>query len=213
MRETFSQKLKFGVVGLSSLMLASCGPLISFGDDGPAGDVFTLRYEGAAAKANPTGPVVYVDGPKMAGALDGRNVAVRLDGNRHTALAGAAWSDHLSDMLRDYITLSLAAQSNANMVSEGELDIKAGCRLGTKVWSMEFVPGLTPADDVVEIALQFSLVRLADSHLISHPTFKQTMAVKSSGGRGVVEAFGETMKAVARDYGRWFKEQSPACSG
>lgn len=211
MTQQFTKTLKLSVMGVAALATAACGPLISFGNDGPADSVYSLRYEGATKSGSPTGPIVYVDSPQMVEGLDGHGIAVRLDGNERTTLAGSSWSAHLSDLVRDYVTLALGDKSEANLVSEGGLDIKAGCRLGIKVWAMEFVPGATTADDTVELSMQFSLVRLSDSQLLSHPTFTETVSVANSDGRGVVTAFSSAMQSAASDYGRWFDAESSAC--
>lgn len=206
------KKLKAAGAMAAVLFVAACGPLISFGDDGPADDVYTLHYDGAIRSESPIGPIVYVDSPQMVEGLDGHGIAVRLDENRRTTLEGASWSSHLSELVRDYVTLSLGAMSDANMVSEGGLDIRAGCRIGTKVWAMEFVPGQTVSEDKVELTIQFSLVRLSDSELLSHPTFSETVQMNSSDGRGIVAAFETAMKSASNSYGRWFREESKACS-
>jgi len=212
MSRQIKKNLKYCFAAVAVLATASCGPLISFGDDGPADDVFTLRYEGGLKKESPSGPIVYVDSPQMVDGLDGINVAVRLDGNRRTVLAGSSWSAHLSDLVRDYVTLSLSYQSDANMIAEGGLDIKAGCRLGIKVWAMDFVPGRVSSEDQVELVMQFSLVRLSDSKLVSHPTFSNSVGVDMSDGRGVVAAFNKAMNVMANDYGRWFADEHRACA-
>ena len=206
------RKLKATGAFLAALLVASCGPLISFGDDGPADNIYTLRYAGTVKVGSPAGPIIYVDSPQMAEGLDGHSVSVRLDGNRRTTLAGSSWSAHLSDLVRDYVTLALSVSSDANLVGGGALDIKAGCRLGIKVWAMEYVPGATKSDDKVELSLQFSLVRLADSKLLSHPTFSKTVAVSTPDGNGIIAAFETAMAAAARDYGRWFGAESKACA-
>jgi len=211
MTRTFTGKLKLSCVLAGSFLLASCGPLISFGNDGPADDVYTLHYPGALKNESPMGPIVYVDSPQMVEGLDGQDITVRIEENRRTTLAGSSWSAHLSDLVRDYVTLALGATSDANLVGGGGLDIKAGCRLGTKVWAMDYVPGASAGEDKVELAIQFSLVRLSDSKLLSHPSFTETVEVSASGGRGIVAAFETAMENAARDYGRWFSAESKAC--
>ena len=207
----YTEKLKFPCVLAGSFLLASCGPLISFGDDGPADDVYTLHYEGPLKSESPTGPIIYVDSPQMVEGLDGQSITVRIDQNRRTTLAGSSWSAHLSDLVRDYVTLALGATSGANLVGGGGLDIKAGCRLGTKVWAMDYVPGATPGEDRVELAIQFSLVRFSDSKLLSHPTFSETVHVQAANGHSIVAAFETAMGSAAQKYGRWFNAESNAC--
>ena len=211
MIQYYTEKLKLPCVLAGALLLASCGPLISFGDDGPADDVYTLRYQGPLKNESPEGPIIYVDSPQMVEGLDGQGITVRIDKNRRTTLAGASWSAHLSDLVRDYVTLALGATSDANFVGGGGLDIRAGCRLGTKVWTMDYVPGDNAADDKVELAIQFSLVRLSDSKLLSHPTFSETVQVEASNGRSIVAAFETAMALAAKEYGSWFNAESAAC--
>ena len=206
-----TETLKLPSALAGALLLASCGPLISFGDDGPADDVYTLHYQGPLKSESPTGPIIYVDSPQMVEGLDGQGITVRIEQNRRTTLAGSIWSAHLSDLVRDYVTLALGAVSDANLVGGGGLDIKAGCRLGTKVWAMDYVPGTTAGEDRVELAIQFSLVRLSDSKLLSHPTFSETVRVETANGRGIVAAFEAAMGSAAEKYGRWFNAESGAC--
>ena len=203
-----ARKLFFGF-GL--LGIAACGPLISLGNDGPADDIYTLRYPGQVATMSPSGPIIFVNSPIMAEGLDGRGIPVRLEDERRTSLEGASWSVHLGDLVRDYVVRSLSAQTTANMVSEGGLDIKAQCRLGIKVWMMEYVPGATSGDDRVELAMQLSLVRLSDSVLLDHPTFTQTVSVGSDNNAAVIEGFRTAMRANENDYSKWITTHLADC--
>ncbi|MBL4771895.1 MAG: membrane integrity-associated transporter subunit PqiC, partial [Planctomycetes bacterium] len=130
-----------------------------------------------------------------------------------TVLDGVSWSTHISDLIRDYVGHAIGSQAGVNMIAEGGLDIKAGCRLGVKVWSFELATGASAAEDTVEIALQFSLVRVKDSTLISRPTFTQSVPVPSAGLGGVVEGFKTAMSAAADEYGPWMRERMSQCKG
>lgn len=199
-------------VGLLAFLVSGCGPLISFGSDSGPGETYGLRYPASHSQAEPNGPIIYVDSPQMVEGLDGHGVTVIMGNGRRTVLEDASWSTHLSDMLRDYVAHSLSSQSGANMISEGGLDIKAGCRLGVKVWSFEFVPGASSDEDTVNIALQFSLVRISDSELISHPTFSKTVHVNSGSIAGVMGGFSTAMEQAADDYGSWLRERMGQCA-
>jgi len=200
------------MVALSSLCLSSCGPLISFGDDGPAPNSYTLRYPASYTDVQSEGPAIYLDSPRMINALDSDAIAVRLPGNERTVIEGAGWSQHLSDILRDYIEHSVASLADVQVVSEGGLDIKVSCRIGVKVWAMELVPADSRAGDEVEVALQFSMVRLADGELLGQPVFAETEPVRSTSSGAVVEAFSTAMNRAANRYGAWVKETSGACT-
>ncbi|PCI60128.1 MAG: hypothetical protein COB37_09760 [Kordiimonadales bacterium] len=205
------RQAKHLILGIGLLSVAACGPLISLGNDGPADDIYTLRYPGQVGAASPTGPIIFVNSPIMAEGLDGRGVPVHLENERRTSLEGASWSVHLGDLVRDYVVRALSAQTTANMISEGGLDIKAQCRLGIKVWSMEYVPGAVSGDDRVELAMQMSLVRLSDSVLLDHPTFTQTVAVGSDSNAAVIEGFRTAMQATAIDYSKWISAHMDGC--
>ncbi len=207
-----SKMPKFLVAGLLAGMVASCGPLISFGGDSEPNETYGLRYQAQGAAEYPVGPIVYVDSPQMAEGLDGHNVTVVMQSGRRTVLERAAWSTHLSDLIRDYVAQSIGAQSGANMIGEGGLDISAGCRLGLKVWSFEFVPGETVAEDGVSVVLQFSLVRISDNQLLSHPTFAASVEVDSKSVGGVMGGFSKAMDRAASEYGGWFRERMGQCS-
>lgn len=206
------QKSKVVGAGLLALALSGCGPLISFGGDSGPGETYGLRYAAAHVPESPAGPIVYVDSPQMVEGLDGHGVTVVMENGRRTMLEDAYWSTHLSDMLRDYLTHALGAQSGANMISEGGLDIKAGCRIGVKVWAFEFAPGVQPSEDKVNISLQFSLVRFSDSTLLSHPTFSKAVPVNSNTIEGVMDGFNVAMVEAAEDYGSWFRERLGQCA-
>ena len=212
MHNRFSIRLILNaVVTAGIVMLSACGPLISFGDDGPADEVYSLRYPGEFSAGMRQGPIIYVDSPIMGDGLDGHEVAVRLAGNQRTSLQGVAWSAHLSDLVRDYVTLALADKTSVNLISEGGVDIKAACRLGIKVWAMEFVPGASAGSDSIDIAIQFSLVRIADSSLLSHPVFSQNVKVNSSDSKGIMQAFNHAMGKAADEYGVWLRDLAPTC--
>lgn len=193
------------------LLVAACSPLISFGDSGPGPDSYTLRYPASYDEVSAEGPSLYLDSPRMASGMDSQSIAVRLPGNQRTVLEGARWAQHSSEILRDYLEHSIAALADMKVVSEGGLDIRVGCRLGVKVWAMELVPGDTAANDSVEVALQFSLVRLTDSELLGQPVFAETTPVNGSSGDAVVRAFSTALEKASRRYGAWVRQQRTAC--
>ena len=194
------------------LLLAGCGPLISLGDDGPAAEVYSLRYQGGFHDSRSAGRVVYVDEPILSDGLGGEQVSVLLDGTRRTTLDGVKWSDPLSELVRDYITRSLGHRSGVHLVGEGGLDIKAACRLGSKVWAFELLPGDRPGKDAVSVAIELSLVRLSDSTLVSHPTISKTVAVDGGDNAAVMAAFNLAMSQIAADMTTWFGASVDSCN-
>ncbi|WP_262692046.1 ABC-type transport auxiliary lipoprotein family protein [Kordiimonas aestuarii] len=195
----------------SAAAVSGCGPIISFGGDGPGDTVYSLKYPGGYHTNGDDAPVIYVDEPHMADGLAGQKIAVALAGERRSTLKGARWSAPLSTLVRDYVARALGDKAGAHMIGEGGLDIHAGCRLGTKVWALEFVPGGDVGGDKVEIAIEMSLVRLSDSTLISHPTFTRSMSVQGTDGDVVMTAFNRAMAATADEMGLWLKDQVDAC--
>ena len=195
----------------ASMALSSCGPLISFGDDGPGDTVYSLKYQGGFASNGDDAPVIYVDEPHMAEGLAGQKITVALEGDKRSTLMGARWSAPLSALVRDYVARALSDKAGAHMIGEGGIDIHAGCRLGTKVWSFEFVPGANASGDAVKIAMEMSLVRLADSKLVSHPTFSTTAPVRGTDGDAVARAFSSAMADMGGDMGAWLKAQVTDC--
>lgn len=208
----FRKGLALGALLVAPFTLSACGPLISFGEDGPADTVYSLRYQGGYAPENATGPVVFVDEPSIAEGLNSDKVAVLLGTDRRMTLEGVRWSAPLSDLVRDYVTRALGHGSKARMVGSGGLDIRTNCRLGVKVWAMEYKPGNSVADDMVDVAMEVSLVRLEDSKLLSKPTFIHSVRLNGSGDAAVMGAFNRAMTATATDMTRWFKAQLADCS-
>ncbi|WP_417449846.1 ABC-type transport auxiliary lipoprotein family protein [Kordiimonas sp.] len=195
----------------ATLALSACGPIISFGDDGPGDSEYSLQYSGDYRSSGDDAPVIYVDEPHMADGLAGQKITVVLPGNKRSSLKGARWSAPLSTLVRDYVARALGDKAGAHMIGEGGLDIHAGCRLGTKVWALEFVPGGNAQADKVEVAMELSLVRLSDSMLVSHPTFTASAPVRGAEGDAVAGAFRAAMADVADDMGRWLKAQVSTC--
>lgn len=115
-KKTFNMVSK--AVAVSSLMLvAGCGPLISFGDDGPADQIFSLDYP-VAGDHSSAASVIYVAEPLMSGGLSGTQVSVVLDDNQRTSLMGVRWNANTTDMVRDYLVRGLSAQSGALMLGK-----------------------------------------------------------------------------------------------
>lgn len=198
---------------LAATALSGCGPLISFGDDGPGDTVYSLKYSGDFGTNAADAPVIYIDEPHMADGLAGQRITVVLSGDKRSTLSGARWSAPLSALVRDYVARALSDKAGAHMIGEGGLDIHATCRLGTKVWSFEFVPSDSAAGDKVNIAMEMSLVRLADGKLLSHPTFTKSAPVRGTDGDAVATAFAAAMQGMGDEMGAWLKAQSASCAG
>lgn len=207
------QLLKKNALSLvaASALLASCGPLISFGDEGPADEIYTLRYQGGYP-VNATGPVVFIDEPTVADSLKGDKVAVALPGNRRSIIDGVRWSAPLADLLRDYMLRALGASSEVRVVGDGGLDIQSSCRLGMKVWEMDYIPGARAGDDKVSVVLEFTLVRLKDNQLLGMPTIAKEVGTRGSGTNAVMAAFNEAMGDAAGDAASWFGKAHEACN-
>lgn len=194
----------------SGLMLAGCGPLISFGDDGPADQIFSLDYP--AARPHLAGDtIIYVEEPLMSGGLSGTQVSVTLDNNQHTSLMGIRWSANTTDMIRDYLVRGLSSRSGARMLGEGALDVQAGCRMGLKVWAYEYVPGDSSADDTIDVEIEFILVRYLDNGLLGQPTFSASEPVAGSDGTDIVAGFDAAMRSISRQAGDWLQNHLEAC--
>lgn len=201
----------FKAVGFSSLMMvAGCGPLISFGDDGPADQIFSLDYP-AAGDHSGSDAVIYVTEPIMGDGLSGTQVSVVLDNNQRTSLMGVRWSANSTDMVRDYLVRGLSARSGSLMLGEGALDVRAGCRLGVKVWNYQYVPGNSIGDDRVDVEIEFTLVRYSDGSLLGQPTFAANEPVGGSNGIDVVDGFNNAMTSISREASNWIGQNQDAC--
>jgi len=212
MRPIFSKSGRaLGLTVAAALMLGGCGPLISFGDNGPAADVYTLDYKGALAPEQKEGPLLYFDEPHVAEGLAGRNIAVRLGAHKRSTLANARWVTGLTTLVRDYLTRSLSDEAKARAIGEGSLDVKVDCRLGMKVWSFDFVPGQKGEDDAVDVTIELTLIRLRDGHFIGQHTFVQTPSVKGPSDDDVMDAFNVAMRTNSRDMAKWLSALKDQC--
>lgn len=202
--------LKTALVLGSVALIASCGPLISFGDTEPD-VVYSLRYSDTGSK-DPTGPRIFVSEPSFADGLGGRGVRVRLDDYELTSVSNVRWSTDVSGLLRDYTVLALRDQAGAQMLGEDTLDVSTKCRLNLYVWDMAFVPGSTSADDAVTMRLEFSLVNIESGSLISRHIASFDHPVTGT-AKGITTGFNDGLKGLMEKVGSlWLKENMSPCS-
>lgn len=197
----------FALVGL-----AACGPIISFGDDGPADDVYSLEYGVPNTNTSDMATIIYVEEPLMSDGLGGIEVAVALENRRRTSLQGVQWSANSTDLIRDYFVRAIGSMSGTRLLGQGAIDVQAGCRLGTKVWAFEFVPGATASDDRVDIEVEFILIRYNDNRLIGQPTFAAAQQVSAADGQNIVDAFHRGMASISREAGQWLAPLASECA-
>ena len=196
------------VLGCAAL-LASCGPLISFGDNEPD-IVYSLTYNGDT-KGTPTGPKIFVSEPSFADGLGGRGVRVRLTDYELTTVNNLRWSTDISSLLRDYLVLALRDKGNAQMLGEDTLDVAARCRLNSYVWEMSFVPGALPDDDRVTMRIEYSLVDIISGSLIGRKIAFFDRSVDGS-SKGIIRGFNEGMDEMVDDIGKnWLISVSDRC--
>jgi len=194
------------------LMLAGCGPLISFGDDGPAGDVFSLEFDGANPNTSDMATIIYVEEPLMTDGLGGVDIAVALDGRKRTSLQGVRWSSNSTDLIRDYFVRAIGGMSGTRLLGQGAIDVQAGCRLGIKVWAFEYVPGASAGDDRVEVEVEFILIRYNDNRLIGQPTLSASSQVSAANGEDIIQAFHDGMNRISREAGQWLAPLAGECA-
>lgn len=201
-----------GALAAVFLLTAGCGPLISFGDEGPADDVYNLSYQGGFSADVQSASIIYLEEPLMNESLSGADIAVALSDNRRTTLQGVRWSASSADLVRDYLVRALSERAQTKFVGEGSLDVRAGCRLGLKVWAYEYVPGAAQRSDTVDIAFEFTLVRYSDNLMLGQRAFKASEAVDSSRSSGVIAGFHKGIADISERAGGWVAPLSGACA-
>ncbi len=196
----------------AALLLAGSGPIISFGDDGPADDVYSLEYSAVTANTSDMASIVYIEEPLMGDGLGGINVAVALENRKRTNLQGVRWSANSTDLIRDYFIRAIGSMSGTRLLGQGAIDVQAGCRLAVKVWAFEFVPGANASDDRVDIEVEFTLIRYSDNRLIDQPIFSAASPVARSNSENIIDAFHSGMASISRDAGRWLAPLANKCA-
>ncbi|WP_262693837.1 ABC-type transport auxiliary lipoprotein family protein [Kordiimonas aquimaris] len=194
------------------VLLAGCGPLISFGDDGPADDVYNLSYEGGYSANVDSENIIYLEEPLMNQGLSGVDIAVALPDDQRSTLKGVRWAGNSADLVRDYLVRSLSEKSGVKLLGDGGLDVRAGCRMTVKVWSFEFAPGERSRDDTVDVAIEFSLVRYRDGHLVGQRAFNVSTAIDTNQGNSVVAGFRAGMHALSGDAANWLGPLGSNCA-
>ena len=210
-KKVFVTRAMYSVAAAMALLLVGCGPIISFGDDGPADDVYSLEYSLNNANTNDTATIIYVEEPLMSDGLGGINVAVALENRKRTNLQGVRWSANSTDLIRDYFVRAIGRMSGTRLLGQGAIDVQAGCRLGIKVWAFEFVPGTNAGDDRVDLEVEFILVRYNDNRLLGQPTFSASPQVVLSDGENIVDAFHDGMTSISSDAGKWLAPLASQC--
>ena len=200
------------LLGMCILLLSACGPLVSFGGDEEA-QIYSLFYEPVGSE-NTTGLILYVEEPLMEQDLGGRRVAVDLGDYERTYLKDVRWSAALGDQVRAYLVRAVSFETNAQGMGEGALDVAAACRLGLTVWSFDYRPGTTPADDRVHLSIEASLVRLADGTLLGRKTFDHTSGISygDKSSSAIVASFNALMREASSAMMLWTDKQLQACS-
>ncbi len=191
--------------------VAGCGPLISFGESGPAPVLYSLEYSGAPKSPSMDGPIVAVSTPDLLPRLEGQNIAVVLPENEHTTLGGAEWSGHIGRMVQDYVMQALSSDGNATFVGRASLDVSVDCRLGIKLWAMDYVPGDSAREDKVVVSLQMMLVRMSNSSLLGQQFFTSEAKPVTASPRAIAAAFNDAMMDSAQAYKAWFAATGTRC--
>lgn len=196
---------------VSILMISACSQVLPFGSKPER--TFSLRYEGDISALPTGGPIVFLDEPLMAEGLGGRTFAVEIEGRERTILKDARWSSSLSDLVRSYFERLLGASSKAQIIGEGGLDVRAGCRLSLRVWSFQLVPGRSRSeDDRVSVSFEAGLVHLSKGDLLARQLFASDTIVEGNDAVNVVDAYHGVLEKLGGDMVDWFNAALPACS-
>ncbi len=213
-----NQKFLKGIKAVKYLMLAgvvfslsACGPLISFGNDGPADEVYTLAYNGTYSVFNAAAPRIYLDEPLMAEGLASRKMSVRLPDFRRSTISSISWSANLSDLIRGYMARSIAVKTGAQLISEGGLDVKVGCRMAVNVWAFELVPGESQVDDKVSSTIELTLLNVTNGALLGRQTFVVEKQVNSVEGVAIAAAFNEAIEESSVTMSEWLLPIQSGC--
>jgi len=197
---------------LFSLLLVGCGPLISFGGDGP-GETYTLRYpaEPQISAAAEEGPIIQIDQPFFSDGLGGTGIKVNLDTNERATVGGVGWTADISDLLRDYLVLSLSDNTGVRTLGEGLLDVGSDCRLVTRVWRFELVPGASSTDDQVDVNMELFLIRIRNGSLLASKRFSSAAEVSGGSGKDIVDAFSSALRSLSGEQQQWLSEAANSC--
>ncbi len=209
MKIPFTLLIKCLAVGATTLALASCGPLISFGDTEPE-TVYTLTYP-ASDKDAPDGPVLFISEPGFSQGLGGRNVSVKLADNERTTVKNLRWSTSVSSLIRDFMVAGLRDRSNARAIGEDGLDVKTRCRLNSYIWAMDFLPGEARSQDAIDIRIELSLIDLDEGTLIASEEFAGSTGVDGTPA-GITTGFTNSMIDMMPNLGRWLDNHLTSCA-
>jgi len=192
----------------SALALAACGPLISFGDGEPE-TVYTLNYEPQRLD-EPSGPLLFISEPTVIGGLGGRSITVRLGDFERTTLKNVRWTTASTDLIREYLILSLRDSASLRTLGETGLDVSARCRLNTTIQAMEFVPGADPSADAVAFRTELTLVNQVSGQQVAHQVFDAGRRVEGS-TKGIIDGFNAAMADIAAQSSRWLGTAMTSC--
>jgi ABC-type uncharacterized transport system auxiliary subunit len=192
--------------------VAGCGPLISFGDDGPADEVYSLEYKGGYSSFNAAAPRIYLDEPLMAEGLSSRKMSVRLADFRRSTISSISWSANLSDLIRGYMARAIAVQSGIQLIGEGGLDVRVGCRMAVHVWAFELVPGAEASGDKVSSTIELTLLNVINGNLLGRQTFVVEKPIQSSEGVDIAAAFNEAISDSTNKMSEWLGPIQSECA-
>lgn len=192
----------------TSFLLSACGPLIEFGDGGPAAALYSIQPTISGDMAT-EGLVIYVSEPLLPGESVGNRIAVRTDDFELKFLKGGQWSEPFRMMLHRYLVGALAGNVEAQVVGAGALDVRADCRLTVDFQRFDY----EAKSNAVVAQATARLSSLKSGNLLGNQIINVSADVSSDRREKIVAGYDQASGKVASALSLWLKDALPSCEG
>jgi len=188
------------------MALSACGSLIDLPGSGDAPAHFQLspaqvRITGADAQKNWDEVTLYLEEVTAPGALRSTNIQVRSGENELQYLGGATWSDRTPRLLGRFMTEAFESADAFQVVGHESIEIRAGYRL--KMDLREFAVFVDGARPVVQVRIQFMLVRGGPVEIIATRPFDAASTVANDSPATIVAGFEDGLDEVTASAVNW----------
>jgi cholesterol transport system auxiliary component len=190
----------------SVALLAACGPIVSFGGDGPPPRQFNLAYSAAPNDAKALPGVLLVDELGATAELRGQRMAMRVSAQEVQYLNGAQWSDRPARLLRGLIEDAARQAPGAAVLGPSNIDLRIAFRLTGTVQRFDVVVD-GPKRQAV-IVLDAILANQRPSRLIASRRFEAKADAAADTPAAVAAALNMAANDLARDVAAWAGTQA-----
>lgn len=192
------------------LVLASCGPLVSLGNDGPPPALFTLP-SGSAAAPEGSGPPAFasirVEEMEPGPELRSERIAVTATDVGVQYLTGARWVDGPQVLLQRSLIDAFARWGEVTALGSTNLEVPTDVRLTGRI--ERFHLDVSQGAPTVQLAVQTLMIKTRGGTILGSRRFEASAPAASAKPEDVARAFATAHSTLVADIYRWSAPLKP----